>query len=390
MRRAHADLAGLAGGDFLVVIVENFDLAGGDREAAGQEQLRRFGIVVGLAQHRHRIAFGLAVKLREHRPDPLDAFDQPARRHRGRAIQQQFERGEVGLVERGMIQHHVDHRRHEQREIDLLALDGLEHGFGIKTLQHVHGAAAHQRRQHLCAGDVADRRHRQIARGVRNFEIGQDRGGETAMLAVVAQRALGFAGRAAGVVQRGDIVGPGEAARRGAAGGLDRLQQVDAVIGRPERENGFQARGARREFAAAIAEGDAVDHQHLRFGIFQLKQLIVQRPQRMQPGDRKPRQLRGAAGAPGVGAVGGEKGDAGAGRKAQLHEHALDAADHVGRAAIGDRSARPAERGPLGIARQRPQRLLACRRKRVERIAHSSFSRLFCNWPSPVPMFGQR
>ena len=93
------------------------------------------------------------------------------------------------------------------------------------------------------------------------------------------------------------------------------------------------------------------------------------------------------AGAPGVGAVGGEKRDAGAGRKAQLHEHALHAPDHVGRAAIGDRSARPAERRPLGVARQRPQGLFARRRKRIERIAHSSFSRLFCNWPSLVPMF---
>jgi hypothetical protein len=46
------------------------------------------------------------------------------------------------------------------------------------------------------------------------------------------------------------------------------------------------------------------------------KQLVVQRAQRMQPGDRKPRQLRGDAGAPGVGAVGGEKRDAGAGLKA--------------------------------------------------------------------------
>jgi hypothetical protein len=113
--------------------------------------------------------------------------------------------------------------------------------------------------------------------------------------------------------------------------------------------------------AAAIAECHAVDDQHLRFGIVKLKQLIVQRPQRVQPGDRKPRQLRGAAGAPGVGAVRGEKGDAGARRKAQLHEDTLNAPDHVGRAAIGHRSARPAERGPLGIARQRPQRLLACR-----------------------------
>ena len=169
MAGAHADFAGLAGRDFLVVIVENLDLTGGDRETAGQKQLRRLGIVIRLAQHRHRIAFGLAVKLREHRPDPFDAFDQPARRHRRRAVQQQFERGEIGLVERGMIEHDVDHRRHEQREIDALALDGLEHRLGIETLQHVHGAAAHQRRQHFGSRDMADRRHRQIARAYPEF-----------------------------------------------------------------------------------------------------------------------------------------------------------------------------------------------------------------------------
>ena len=122
-------------------------------------------------------------------------------------------------------------------------------------------------------------------------------------------------------------------------------EQIDAVVGRAEREHGLQAGGLRGEFAAAVAERDAVDHQHLRFGILELEQLVVERTQRMQPGDRQPRQLRGDAGAPGVGAVGGEEGDAGAGRKAELHEHRLHAADQVGRAPIGDRSARPAERG---------------------------------------------
>ena len=90
----------------------------------------------------------------------------------------------------------------------------------------------------------------------------------------------------------------------------------------------------------------------------------------MQPGDRKPRQLRGNAGAPGVGAVGGEEGDAGAGRKAKPHEHLLHAPDQFGGAGIGDRSARPGEGRPRRIARQRPQGLFACRRKRIERIAH--------------------
>ena len=66
-------------------------------------------IMVLLAQHRDRIAFGLAVELREHRPDPFDALDQPARRHRGCAVEHELERGEVGPAQRGMVEQHVDH-----------------------------------------------------------------------------------------------------------------------------------------------------------------------------------------------------------------------------------------------------------------------------------------
>jgi hypothetical protein len=105
----------------------------------------------------------------------------------------------------------------------------------------------------------------------------------------------------------------------------------------------------------------------------------------MQPGDREPRQLRGDAGAPGVGAVGGEKRDAGAGRKASCM-NTLGCARSCRSRPIGDRSARPAERRPLRVARQRPQRLLARRRKRSRADCSSLFSRMFCNWPSIVPM----
>lgn len=164
-----------------------------------------------------------------------------------------------------MIQQHIDHRRHQQRKIDALARDGPEYRLGIETLQHVHGAAAHQRRQHLGAGDVADRRHREVARRIRYFEIRQDRIGETAIFAVIAQRALGFSGDAAGVVQRRDIVGAGKASRVDGAGGFDRGQQIDAVTGRAEREHGIQAGCPGRELAAAIPERVGVDHQHLRF-----------------------------------------------------------------------------------------------------------------------------
>lgn len=113
----------------------------------------------------------------------------------------------------------------------------------------------------------------------------------------------------------------------------------------------------------------------------------------MQRGDREPRQLRGDAAAPAVGAVGGQQRDAGAGRKAELHEHLLDAADQVGRALIGERSARPGERRARRIARERAQRLRADGRKGIERIGHG-FLRQICHWLClgrlVVPMFGKR
>src|SRR5258706_5199273 len=186
MRRADANLAGLTGLDLMVLVVENFHLAGCDREATGQEQFRGLRIMIRLAQHRDWIALGLAVKLRQRRADPLDACDQPARRHRGRAVKQQLERGEIGPVERRMVQQHVDHGWYEQREIDALALDGLEYRLRIESLQHVHGATEHKRGQHLGAGDMADRCDREIARCVGDFEVGERRVGEATILAMRA------------------------------------------------------------------------------------------------------------------------------------------------------------------------------------------------------------
>jgi len=95
--------------------------------------------MIGLAQDADRVAFGLAVELREHRPDALDPLDEPARRHRGRAVQQELERRKIGRCQPGMIEQHIDHRRYEQREIDFFARDGGQHGFGVEALEHVDG-----------------------------------------------------------------------------------------------------------------------------------------------------------------------------------------------------------------------------------------------------------
>ena len=172
MRRAHADFARLAGGDLPILVVEDADLAGRDRHAAGFEQLRPRRVVIALGQDRDRIAFGLSVQLRENRADALDALDQPRRRHRRGAVEQIVERRQVGASQLRMIQQHIDHRRHEHREIDFFARDGGEHGLRIKTLEHMHRAALEERRQHLRARDMADRRDGEIARRIGNFEIG--------------------------------------------------------------------------------------------------------------------------------------------------------------------------------------------------------------------------
>jgi hypothetical protein len=219
---------------------------------------------------------------------------------------------------------------------------------------------------------MADRRHREIARRIRNFEVGEDRAGEAAILAMLAQRALGFAGGATGVVQRRDVVDTGEAARRDRAHRNHRGQKIDAVAGGAECEQAAQIGGPGGKLAAAIAERIGIDHQHPRFGILDLKQLILKRAQRMQPGDREPRQLRGDTRAPGVGAVGGQERHPRTRLQGKLDKGLLDAADQFGDAAIGQRSAGPTERGPLGIARQRPQRLLADGRKGMKGIGHAS------------------
>ena len=92
-----------------------------------------------------------------------------------------------------------------------------------------------------------------------------------------AQRAFGLSRGAAGVIQYRDIVGAGEATRRRGAHGHDPGQQIDAVAGGAEREDGAQAGCLGGEIAAAIPERIGVNHQNLRFRILDLEQLIVER-----------------------------------------------------------------------------------------------------------------
>ena len=74
---ATADLADLAIGHLIAVVIEQPDLEIADRRAAGGQPLRMvFGVVVHATQHRDAIGrFRLTIELHENRAEAFHAFD---------------------------------------------------------------------------------------------------------------------------------------------------------------------------------------------------------------------------------------------------------------------------------------------------------------------------
>ena len=153
---------------------------------------------------------------------------------------------------------------------------------------------------------------------------------------MAAERPLGFAGRAASVKQRRDVVRSGEIPRRGAPDSLHGREQIDAIFGAAQREDLAQPCRSRRQLAAALEKGVGVDHQDLSFAIFDLVDLVLQRGQRMQPCGRQPGDVRCDGSAPGVGPIGAEQGHAGGRTRAGVHQDPLHASDPFARSSIGD------------------------------------------------------
>ena len=139
---ADADLAGLAVGHGLAVLVEERHVEPGHRSSAGGESLRVTDRVLLLAQHRdgHR-AFGLTVELEKDRPEAGDALFQPARRHGGGPVVQHLQAGQVSAGQLGVVQQHVDHRRDQHGGRDAVTLDGVEDPLGVEVGQHDQGSA---------------------------------------------------------------------------------------------------------------------------------------------------------------------------------------------------------------------------------------------------------
>ena len=187
---------------------------------------------------------------------------------------------------------------------------------------------------------------------------------------MVAQRALGFAGRAAGVVEDGDGVGVGEVAHGDGAGGFRRREQVAAIIGVFEREHRPQSRRARGKLGAARPEHARVDDECVSFGILDLIELVGERAEWMQRGGGGAGKLRRDARAPGLVPVGGEERNAAAAAEPRRHEHRLHATDQVVYGAVGEGAAVPGESGARRITAERRERLRTGGRAGIERRPH--------------------
>ena len=128
-----------------------------------------------------------------------------------------------------------------------------------------------------------------------------------------------------------------------------RRKQILPESSSPEREATPQVR-TRRQLLGARAKSPGIDHQKSRCGILQLREVVIDRSQRMQRRDRRPESAGRNPRTPGLETVGGQPGDHVAAGYARLCQHALHTADqiegrgvtHLHRAAAKSRSLRMA------------------------------------------------
>ena len=194
------------------------------------------------AAHRRRDAgaLGLPVELGEHRADPLDALDEPGRRHRRGAVHDRLQRRQVGALEVGVVEDGVDHRRHEQPERDALVGGLGEPLRRVERPHQDHRAAGQQRRREQHPGGVRDRRARQVAAVGGEVPADRHRLHHLGDRPLGQHRRLRDAGRATGVEQpaTGPRVGACPSAASSPAPARGRRVEVLAGLGRAEREHG--------------------------------------------------------------------------------------------------------------------------------------------------------
>ena len=161
-------------------------------------------------------------------------------RHRRGAIGDGVKRAQVArILHRRMIDHHLDHGRHQQHMGDTVAGHDVEHQLGVEARHDRMRVAFYPvRHRHAHVGQMEHRRGMQIGAVGRGQAIGAHRQARAAQIGVAEHHALGKTGRAAGVEDTGQVVAApdriGHRCRRGnqrlvimGAGGCLRIAAID-------------------------------------------------------------------------------------------------------------------------------------------------------------------
>ena len=229
IRAPHDHLAHRAARHLAPLGVDDAHLAAKARPASCA-QLAELAALGGMRPGRidgcQRRELGHAVGLHEAHPGqrghgPLDHCF----RHRGGAIGDGVQCTQVArLLHRRMVDHHLDHGRHQQHMGDPVAGHDVEHPFGVEA-RHDRMRIAFDpvRHRHAHVGQMEHRRGMQIGAVGGGQTIGAHRQARAAQIGVAEHHPLGKTGGAAGVENAGQVVASPDCIRDRCRGSNQRL-----------------------------------------------------------------------------------------------------------------------------------------------------------------------
>ena len=233
-------------------------------------RLRTLGRMLGRRQERHAgRGLGLAIGLQEsgmrHR---LESAANDRLGHRRSAIEHEAERGRVGRLHRGVMDDHVDHRRHEQRRRDAKPRHRFQKGARFESRHedvlaahrgHEEGRGAVRQMEHRSGVEVDDIRAEPERRRAQH-RVGGD-------VAMAQHHALRTSGRSPGVEDAGEIIAPLAGVGDGSASG-DQVFVGEQSLGREAVADADDVAQPRADFAQHRQEG-VVDEQRRTAGILE-------------------------------------------------------------------------------------------------------------------------
>ena len=236
-----------------------------------------------------------------------------------------------------MVEQRIDHGRNQEREIDPLAFDGGQRLLDIEASHEVDRPSAPEQGQEERASCMAVGRDAEIARHARQLIVTQGcEKCEGAGGPLEPDRALCPSGRATGIVDHRDIIGPCPAERRRAADRVCKRDQVRAKIGAADREDVDVGIESRKQVGRTVAMTQHVNDEAFRARIGHLIDVVRDCILRVQGCYTAAQRLRGNGDAPGFEAVIGEDRDDVAILPPARGEHRLESTDEIEGRAVAE------------------------------------------------------